>query len=110
MDHSIVQQLRDPVFKGCTRPATLLGVPLVPLVVISGSCLVFAMWLLLIDFWFSFAVMIFLVLAILLMRQVTTRDDQRLRQWQLRLWLRVANRNRRFWGATSYAANRYKKR
>lgn len=42
-----MDQLRDPVFKGCTRPAMLWGVPLVPFLMVGGSILIPAIWALL---------------------------------------------------------------
>ena len=35
---------KDTVFRGCTRPAMLLGVPILPLFVGAGSCLLLAAW------------------------------------------------------------------
>lgn len=110
MQNSIIQQLRDPVFKGCTRPAMMLGVPLVPLVVVCAGCALLAMWGLLLSFWVAFAVIVLMVTLICLLRQVTLRDDQRLKQWEIRIWLRTRNRSSRHWGAVSYSAIQYKRR
>ena len=38
---------KDPVFKGCTRPAMLWGVPLVPFLMVGASMLIPAIWALL---------------------------------------------------------------
>ena len=35
---------RDPIFKGCTRPAMLGGVPTIPLILICGLTLLCAVW------------------------------------------------------------------
>jgi type IV secretion system protein VirB3 len=43
----LMNPLRDPVFKGCTRPAMLWGVPLVPFLMVGGSILIPAIWALL---------------------------------------------------------------
>ena len=43
MDAAIV--IADPVFRGCTRTATLLGVPLVPLLCLLGAVLLLAMYI-----------------------------------------------------------------
>lgn len=39
--------LKDPVFKGCTRPAMLWGVPLVSALMVGGGMLIPAIWALL---------------------------------------------------------------
>ena len=36
---------RDPLFKGCTRPALFLGVPLAPLAAVAAPILLLAIWL-----------------------------------------------------------------
>jgi type IV secretion system protein VirB3 len=110
MDNSIREQLRDPVFKGCTRPAMALGVPLIPLVCVGGFCMLLAMWGLMATPWIALVAVVLAVVLVVLMRQITRSDDQRLRQWQLRLELRIIHRTGRFWGATSYSANRYQRR
>ena len=68
------------IFKGATRPAMKLGVPLVPLVTL---------------------------IALLCMRHVTSKDDQRFRQMFVALKLRLHDRNRRFWRSRSYAPTLY---
>lgn len=110
MDSTIRRELRDPVFKGCTRPAMALGVPLVPLVVVGGACLLLAMWGLLVSPWLAFGSVVLAVVLVLLMRQITHHDDQRLSQWLLRVELRLAHRTTRFWGAPSYCANSFQRR
>ncbi|WP_206956016.1 type IV secretion system protein VirB3 [Trinickia acidisoli] len=110
MEDSIREQLRDPVFKGCTRPAMALGVPMVPLIIVGGACLLFAMWGLLVSPLLAFGSLVLAVVLVLLMRQITRHDDQRLRQWQLRAELRLGHRTTRFWGVTSYCANSYERR
>ena len=41
--------LRDPLFKACTRPAMMAGVPLVPLVLVVGAFLMLGSWTFLIS-------------------------------------------------------------
>lgn len=103
-------QLRDPIFKGCTRPPMLLGVPMVPLILVLGIAVMAMMWGMLISQWLALWAVVFAIASVVLMRHVTSHDDQRLRQWQLHLALRLANRSRRFWGCTSYSANNFKRR
>ena len=40
-----MDQFRDPIFTGCTRPAMLGGVPIVPLILIGGLTLLLSVWL-----------------------------------------------------------------
>ncbi len=104
--------LRDPIFKGCTRPPMKWGIPLVPLVVVFCSCFLGGMWgmFLFRSVWVFFgAITIFAVLFVT-MRAITKKDDQRFRQIWLWIVLRVPNRNRRFWRAASYSPIRYKRR
>ena len=111
MDATVRSQLRDTLFKGCTRPAMLMGVPLVPLVLACGLCMLVAAWGVFMSPWFILVAFMLAVVLIGLMRQVTRGDDQRLRQWQLRLQLRLLHTAaRRVWGVASYSAVRYSRR
>ncbi len=76
----------DPVFRGCTRPALLLGVPLLPMVAAFTP-------IALVTCWAAFAIGIYawiwsLALTsplILVFRRMTAIDDQRLLQMLLRV-------------------------
>lgn len=95
---------REPIYKGATRPATKLGIPLVPLVVLFGSGMLLIMWGgALLSWWIALAVVVAIVPALLWMRFVTASDDQRFRQMFLALKLRLHDRNRKFWHARSYS-------
>ena len=54
------------------------------------------------------AVLVSFVPALVWMRFVTRKDDQRFRQIFVAAKLRVHDRNRRFWHARSYAPNLYR--
>jgi type IV secretion system protein VirB3 len=98
-------------FKGCTRPAMVFGVPLVPLLLVAGVFLMAAMWAFyLLSPYVSLILMLVLAPLITVMRQMTQQDDQRLRQVMLRARMRLRHANRALWGAISYAPLRYKKR
>ena len=58
------------------------------------------------------ALMLFLVYVpiLLVMRQITKKDDQRLRQMLLRARIRVRHLNKPYWQAISFTPLRYKKR
>jgi type IV secretory pathway VirB3-like protein len=93
----------DRVFKGATRPAVLLGVPIVPLVLVEGTLFLLALWLFLLVSGFAALVVAALgVLALLIMRLQTREDDQRLRQLGLKARLRSRSTwlgNHRHWGS-----------
>ncbi|MDR8394860.1 MAG: VirB3 family type IV secretion system protein [Paraburkholderia sp.] len=102
--------LRDPVFKGCTRPAMLWGVPLVPLLMVGGGILIPSIWALLASPPVGVGIVLLLIPVFVTMRSMTRHDDQRL--GQCALWVRMAirQRNRRFWGAHAYVPLRVKRR
>ena len=100
----------EAIYKGATRPAMKLGIPLVPLVVLFGTGMLLILWggtlRELVDrarraarrscprsLW---------------MRFVTAKDDQRFRQMFVAMKLRLHDRNRRFWHARSYAPTLYR--
>jgi type IV secretion system protein VirB3 len=99
----------EAIYKGATRPAMKLGIPLVPLVVLFGTGMLLILWGgTLLSWWFAVFVLVSFVPALLWMRFVTARDDQRLRQMVVSIKLRQRSRNRRFWGARSYAPTLYR--
>jgi type IV secretion system protein VirB3 len=97
----------DRIFKGATRPAVLLGVPVVPLVLVEGCHFLVGLWLFLL--WSGFAALVVAALgafAFLAMRIQTKQDDQRLRQLGLRLRLRMrgtCSGTIRYWGASTHS-------
>ena len=93
-----------PLYKGATRAATFGGVPLMPLlvmfIVVASLAMGFSlwMWLFVPGLWF-------------VMAQITRHDDKAFRIWWLWLDTKFRNRNKRFWGASSYSpSNNRKKR
>jgi type IV secretion system protein VirB3 len=103
---------RDPIFRGCTRPAMLVGVPMIPLLVITGTFMLASMWCMyLVSVYVSLFLIIAYVPIVVTMRQITKKDDQRLRQMLLRARMRVRHAaGREFWSAISYSPIRIKKR
>ena len=104
--------LRDPVFKGCTRPAMLFGVPMPWMVLSGGAMMIAAPYLLYFvhPLGMVFELLLFAPLY-LWMREATRRDDQRLHQLTLRAWMRLRQwRSRQFWSAVSYAPLTFKRR
>ncbi|CAG4913485.1 VirB3 family type IV secretion system protein [Paraburkholderia gardini] len=101
---------RDPVFKGCTRPAMLWGVPLVAALMIGGGMLIPAIWALLASPPVGVGILFLMIPVFVAMRVITRNDDQRLAQLAQRLRMSVRQRNRRFWGAHAYVPVRLKRR
>lgn len=96
----------DPLFKGCTRPAIVFGVPLVPLGIVVGVVILLSVW---IKFFLSFS----LIPIILGMRMIAKTDDQQFRLLGLKLWCRFIpnyNKNKQFWQASAYSPLVFKKR
>lgn len=96
---------RDPLFKGCTRPAMMFGVPLVPLAVVSLVVILVSVWT---TIFFS----AMLVPIVFTMRQITKSDDQQFRLLGLKLLFRTINYNHngKFWKASAYSPLAFKKR
>ncbi|MBN3786568.1 VirB3 family type IV secretion system protein [Burkholderia sp. Ac-20353] len=105
-----MNSLKDTVFKGCTRPAMLWGVPLVPFLMIGGGMLIPAVWALLASPPVGVAILVLMIPVFVAMRVITRHDDQRLAQYALRLRMRLRQRNRRFWGAHAYVSVCLKRR
>ena len=99
----------ETIYKGATRPAMKLGIPLTPLVILFGSGMLLTVWGgLLVSWWIALGVLLALCPALLWMRVVTAQDDQRFRQVFLALKLRIRDRNHRFWHSRSYAPTQYR--
>ena len=99
----------EAIYKGATRPAMKLGIPLVPLVVVFGSGMLLIMWGgILVSGWIALGVLVSFVPVLFWMRWLTSRDDQRFRQIFIAAKLRLNDHNRRFWRARSYSPTRYR--
>ncbi len=103
----------DPLFKGCTRPAMLIGVPMIPMIVVCSAIFLPGMWILL----FVGPVGLVLILGVLpvciwWMREVTKKDDYRLEQLLLRWSLRIRQVNGALWGkgVAAYSPIQYRRR
>jgi type IV secretion system protein VirB3 len=102
--------MSDLIYKGCTRPSMMFGVPLMPLALSCMPLFVVAMW----GMWFKpivgVTILGLMVPLIVTMRLISKSDDQRLMQHVLRLKMSARHRNSKFWGAKSYAPIIYKRR
>lgn len=103
---------RDPIFKGCTRPAMLGGVPTLPLILTGGATLLLSVWsFYLVSGYVSLLLILMAIAAIVTMREITKKDDQRLRQVMMRARMRLPHlASRATWGAISYGPLRFKRR
>lgn len=94
----------EAIYKGATRPAMKLGIPLVPLVVLFGLGMLASIWGgILVSGWAVALVILAVGPALGWMRFVTRKDDQRFRQMFVALKLRLHDRNHRLWHARSYS-------
>ena len=92
-----------PLFKGCTRAPTLMGVPMLPLMAMVMGIAILAMlvsmwcWGLSVPLWFTMA-------------QITKTDDKAFRIWTLWMDTKLRNGRKAFWGASTYSPTSYQKR
>jgi type IV secretion system protein VirB3 len=85
----------ETIFRGCTRPALVAGVPLVPLVSILCPLALVTVWLSFVAGIYAWVwALALLVPAMTALRQITLVDDQRLLQCVL--LVRVALQRRSF--------------
>jgi type IV secretion system protein VirB3 len=99
----------EAIYKGATRPAMKMGIPLVPLVVVFGTGMLLILWIgTLVTWWVAPVVLAGFLPTLAWMRFVTRKDDQRFRQMALALKLRTHDRNRGFWRSRSYAPYPYR--
>lgn len=99
-----MERLPYPLFKGMTRVATFLGVPIVPLVLGVAAVAFVAMW--------SRNLLIFILVVPVwgVMWAVTSTDDKKFRL--LGLWFETtfSNKHKAFWNASTYSRTAYRKR
>jgi type IV secretion system protein VirB3 len=77
---------KDVLFRGCTRPPMILGVPYVPFVIGAGTPLILAMY-------FSLFIILVIPLIIVLMRIMAKKDEMIFRLIGLNLAFRFLPRN-----------------
>ncbi|MEY2170721.1 MULTISPECIES: type IV secretion system protein VirB3 [unclassified Rhodanobacter] len=97
---------RDPLFKGCTRPAMVFGVPLTPLVLVALPVILLAIWV-------NFLLALALIPIVIAMKVFAKADPNKFRLHALRLWCRFLphrNRNGLFWKASTYSPIAFQKR
>ena len=103
MDESVIAT--EPIYKGATRPPMVFGVPLVAFLFVAGCGFLVGMYLMVYLSVAWMAVSAGLTLhALLWMRSLTRKDDQRLRQAFIAARLMFGCPNRGFWQCRSYSA------
>jgi type IV secretion system protein VirB3 len=103
--------MRDIIFKGATRPAMMLGVPITPFILVVGLCFILAMWAMLFaGFFVSVCILAFGSVVILVLRYISSQDDQRLNQYMLRFRDIEFRKNMRHWNAHSMSPIDFTKR
>jgi type IV secretion system protein VirB3 len=102
--------MRDIIFKGATRPAMVMGIPMLPLIVVGLSGVLLTLWALqLVGPLLAFAVLLATFACLVAMRVISKADDQKLNQMVLRLQSMAARRNANYWGAQSSSPLGYRK-
>lgn len=103
--------MRDTIFKGATRPAMMAGVPIIPFILVVGLDFILAMWsMLLFGLFPSFVILTVGLVLILLLRYISSQDDQRLNQYLLRFRDIGFRKNAHHWAAHSMSPIDFTKR
>ncbi|MDP3884682.1 type IV secretion system protein VirB3 [Hydrogenophaga sp.] len=95
---------RDVLFRGCTRPAMILGVPYIPFLVGAGFPLLLSMY-------FSLYLLLLIPVMIFIMRFMTKKDEMIFRLIGLNLAFRFFPKNQHkndgawVFGPSKYAKN-----
>jgi type IV secretion system protein VirB3 len=101
--------MREAIYKGATRPAMKLGIPLVPLVVLFGTGMLLIMWGgVLLSWWIAVAVVVRSCRRCSGCASHAPRTTSASIRCSSPCKLRLHDRNRRFWHARSYAPHLYR--
>lgn len=95
----------DPIYKGCTSPSTILGVPLLPFILgalVCGQLAVLSFFFL--RFSVALVPVTIGVFGYIWARRIGANDEHRLLQYLMKLRMRRRQAaTRRFWGAVSFS-------
>lgn len=95
----------DPIYKGCTAPSTILGVPIIPFIL--GALVIGQLTVLSFYFIRLSVALVFLIIGIfafLWARKVGSNDEHRLLQYLMKARMRGRqSATRKFWGAVSFS-------
>jgi type IV secretion system protein VirB3 len=92
-----------PLFKGATRVPTFFGVPTMPLLFAVSAVAVIAMWV-------SLWCWLLLIPVVTIMRLITRHDDRAFSIWWLWFETKARNKNKGFWGGSTYSPTDYRRR
>ena len=95
----------DPIYKGCTAPSTIFGVPLIPFIL---GALVIGQLAVLGFYFFRLSVaLVFIIIGVYAYawaRKVGSNDEHRLLQHLMKARIRGRqSATRKFWGAVSFS-------
>jgi|JI81BgreenRNA_FD_contig_61_2636637_length_792_multi_2_in_0_out_0_2 type IV secretory pathway VirB3-like protein len=95
----------DPIYKGCTAPSTILGVPLIPFIL--GALAIGQLTVLSFYFIRLSVALVFVIIGVFLYawaRKVGSNDEHRLLQYLMKARMRGRqSATRKFWGAVSFS-------
>lgn len=92
-----------PLFKGATRVPTFFGVPTMPLLAAVSAVAIIAMWV-------SLWCWLLLIPLVVIMRLITRHDDRAFSIWWIWFETKARNRNKKFWGGSTYSPTDYRRR
>jgi type IV secretion system protein VirB3 len=96
----------DPLFKGATRPALYMGVPLMPFLINAATFMLLSVY-------FTFLFLPLAVPVFMVMRQMTKSDDQKFRLLGLKARFRLRpffTGSLNFWHSNAYSPVAFKVR
>lgn len=94
---------KEVVYKGCTRPAMLFGVPVTAFALgVGGSFLL--LFVLLSPPWTILSVLVWYV-----MRLLCKEDDQKFNQIGVNFLTKMRNPNAKFWGVSTFQPVEYRR-
>lgn len=95
----------DPIYKGCTSPSTMAGVPIIPFIL--GALVVGQLTVLSFYFFRLSVAMVFVVIGVFAYfwaRKAGKNDEHRLLQYLMKARMRGRQSStRKFWGAVSFS-------
>lgn len=95
----------DPIYKGCTSPSTIWGVPLLPF--IAGALVIGQLSVLSFYFFRASVALVFIIIGLFAYgwaRKLGSNDEHRLLQYFLKARMRGRqSATRKFWGAVSFS-------
>jgi len=95
---------KDVLFRGCTRPPTIIGVPYIPFLIGAGVPLLLAMYI-------SLYILLVIPAVIVVMRLMAKKDELLFRLIGLNLVFRFLPRNQALYGSSwGFGPSGYRKK